>query len=147
MIPLTDFVDRFDGLESVVLEAPQPRRLAVRSVRAHKQQLLIALETITTRNDAEKHIGEFLSVTRAELVELPEGTWFQFDVVGMEVRSEDGEVLGRIVEVVEMPANDIWRVEGLRSFNLPASGNIILKVDRTARVVTIRILEGLLDLQ
>lgn len=116
-------------------------------MRAHKRQLLIALESINTRNDAEEHIGEFLSVTRAELVELPEGMLFQFDVVGMEVRSEDGEVLGKIVEVVEMPANDIWRVQGRRSFNLPASGNIILNVDRTARVVTIRMLEGLLDLQ
>jgi 16S rRNA processing protein RimM len=104
------------------------------------------LSTIESRNDAEAAVGSFLSVTRAELVALPDGTLFQFEIVGMRVVTETGEELGRIVRVLEMPANDVWRVEGAYSFDLPATGNIVVAVDKEARTVTVKLIEGLLDL-
>ncbi len=146
MTPLTDSVDRFEELESVVLDGVQSRRVAVESIRVHKNQLIMKLSTIESRNDAEAAVGSFLSITRAELITLPDDTLFQFEIVGMKVVTEAGEELGEVVRVVEMPANDIWRVEGNYSFDLPATGNIVVAVDKEARTITIRLIEGLLDL-
>lgn len=64
----------------------------------------------------------------------------------MKVFSEAGSYLGEIVEIIEMPANDLWRVEGDKPFLLPAAENIVLSVDKKERKVVIRLLEGLLDL-
>ncbi len=146
MTPLTDSVDRFEELESVVLDGVQSRRVAVESVRVHKNQLIMKLSTIESRNDAEAAVGSYLSVTRAELISLPDDTLFQFEIIGMKVVTEAGEELGQVTRVVEMPANDIWRVEGKHAFDLPATGNIVVAVDKEARTITIRIIEGLLDL-
>lgn len=144
--PLTDFVDRFEDLESAFLEGRATARYTIREVRYHKRQLLILFEGIDTRNLAEDHIGEFVSITKDEMVDLPDQTFFLFDVIGMKVYTESGEYLGEIAEIIEMPANDLWRVEGERSILLPASENVILNVDKEERKVTVRIIEGLLDL-
>lgn len=144
--PLTDFVDRFEDLESAFLEGRATARYTIREVRYHKRQLLILFEGIDTRNLAEDHIGEFVSITKDEMVDLPDQTFFLFDVIGMKVYTESGEFLGEIAEIIEMPANDLWRVEGERSILLPASENVILNVDKEERKVTVRIIEGLLDL-
>jgi len=146
VMPLTDFVDRFEDLESVILEGRATARFSIREVRFHKRQLLILFEGIDTRNLAEEHIGDFVSVTKDEMVDLPEQTFFQFDVIGMKVYTETGEYLGEIAEIIEMPANDLWRVEGERSILLPAAESVILNVDKEERKVTVRLLEGLLDL-
>lgn len=144
--PLTDFVDRFEDLESAFLEGRATARYTIREVRYHKRQLLILFEGIDTRNLAEEHIGEFVSITKDEMVDLPDQTFFLFDVIGMKVYTESGEYLGEVAEIIEMPANDLWRVEGERSILLPASENVILNVDKEERKVTVRIIEGLLDL-
>ena len=144
--PLTDFVDRFEDLESAFLEGRATARYTIREVRYHKRQLLILFEGIDTRNLAEDHIGEFVSITKDEMVDLPDQTFFLFDVIGMKVYTESGEYLGEVAEIIEMPANDLWRVEGERSILLPASENVILNVDKEERKVTVRIIEGLLDL-
>ena len=108
--------------------------------------MLIILEGIETRNQAENLIGDFVCVPKSELIELPKQTFFQFDVIGMKVYSEEGSYLGEITEIIEMPANDLWRVEGDKPFFLPAAENIVLSVDKTERKVVVRLLEGLLDL-
>jgi 16S rRNA processing protein RimM len=104
-------------------------------------------EGVDSREAAEELIGRFVSVTKAELIDLPEETFFQFDIVGMTVVTEDGRLLGKIAEVIPMPANDLWRVEGETEFLLPATKNVLIKVDRDARQVVIRLLEGLIESQ
>jgi 16S rRNA processing protein RimM len=100
---------------------------------------------IDSRNVAEELIGRFVSVTKADLVDLPEETFFEFDIVGMQVCTEDGQLLGRIAEIIPMPANDLWRVEGEHEFLLPAIKQLIVRVDAKERKVIIRLMEGLIE--
>jgi 16S rRNA processing protein RimM len=102
-------------------------------------------EGIESRTAAEELVGKFVSITKGELIDLPEKSFFQFDIIGMQVYSEDGRLLGRVAEIIEMPANDLWRVEGEHAFLLPATENVIVKVDTEERKVFIRLLEGLIE--
>lgn len=147
VFPLTDFIDRFESLDSVVVEADPVRRVAVVAVKTHGKQLIVKLEGVDSRTEAERLKGVFLSVPRSEVAAIEGDRIYQFEIVGMKVVAESGEELGVIKEVVEMPANDLWRVEGKRSFSMPATANIVLNVDRQSRVVTIRLIDGLLDLE
>jgi 16S rRNA processing protein RimM len=147
VVPLTDFVDRFEELESAIIDGRTRARVKILGVRFHRQQLLITFAGIDTRNQAEDHIGDFICVEKSELIELPEHTFFQFEVIGMKVFTEQGEFLGEIKEIIEMPANDLWRISGEREFIIPASENVVLSVDKTERKIVIRLIEGLLDIQ
>lgn len=144
-MPLTDFVDRFYDLTRVFLEGKTIVEATVTSVKSHKNSVLMRFEGVDTRNAAEELIGRFVSLHEAELVQLPEQTYFQFDIIGMRVFTEDNCFLGTVAEIIPAPANDIWRVEGEKEFLLPAIGNVIVKVDKVEKIVIIRLLDGLLD--
>ncbi len=142
---MTEFVDRFHDLDKVILEGETANSFTVKSVRVHQNSVLMRFEGVESRNAAEELVGKFVSVTKAELIELPEKTFFEFDIIGMQVYSEDGKLLGQVGEIMAMPANDVWRIEGEREFLLPATSNVIVKVDTEERKVVIRLLEGLIE--
>ena len=92
--PLTDFVDRFHDLSEVFLEGETANLFTVKSVRIHQNSVLMRFDGIDSRDAAEELVGRFVSVTKSDLVDLPESTFFQFDIIGMQVFSEDGRLLG-----------------------------------------------------
>jgi len=145
--PLTDFVDRFHNLSEVLLEGETANLFTVKSVRIHQNSVLMRFDGIDSRTAAEELVGRFVSVTKADLVDLPESTFFQFVIIAMQVCSEDGRLLGTIAEIIPMPANDLWRVEGEVEFLLPAIAQVIVKVDTKERKVIVRLMEGLIESQ
>ncbi len=145
--PLTDFVDRFNDLTEVLLEGETANLFAVKSIRVQPNNVIMRFDGINSRTAAEELIGRFVSVTKADLIELPEKTFFQFDIIGMQVCSEEGQLLGRVAEIIPMPANDLWRVEGEREFLLPAVAEVIVKVDTKERKVIIKLMDGLIEEQ
>jgi 16S rRNA processing protein RimM len=145
--PLTDFVERFHDLSEVFLEGETANFYSVKSARIHQNSVLMRFDGIDSRTAAEELVGRFVSVAKSDLVDLPESTFFQFDIIGMQVCSEDGRLLGTIAEIIAMPANDLWRVEGEVEFLLPAIAQVIVKVDTKERKVIVRLLEGLIESQ
>ena len=145
--PLTDFVDRFHDLSEVFLEGETANLFTVKSVRIHQNSVLVRFEGIESRTAAEELVGRFVSVAKTDLVDLPESTFFHFDIIGMKVCTEDGRSLGTIAEIIPMPANDLWRVEGEVEFLLPAIAQVIVKVDTKERKVIVRLIEGLIENQ
>ncbi len=143
--PLTDDPNRFATLKRVLLETDPVVEVEIESAARHQARIRIRLKGITNRNQAEELVGKYLSVTREELTELPEDAFFHFELVGMEVYSDQGECLGRITEVLSMPANDVWVVTGDKELLLPAIREFIVNVDRDKRRVTIKSIEGLLE--
>lgn len=128
-----------------MLEDEAVKSYSVKSVRIHKNTVLLQLGGIDSRNAAEELVGKYVSVTKSDLIDLPEKTFFEFDIIGMRVCTEDGRVLGTVAEIIPMPANDLWRVEGEREFLLPAIEQVILRIDQTGRKVVIRLMEGLIE--
>jgi 16S rRNA processing protein RimM len=132
-------------LKEVFWEGNEVVRYEVDSVRLHGCTVFLRLAGIADRTAAERLVGGFISVSEENLAKLPDDTYYHFELIGMEVYSETDEFLGKIVEVLTMPANDIWRVEGPRDFLLPASGNVVRRVDREERRVIIEVIAGLIE--
>jgi 16S rRNA processing protein RimM len=123
----------------------------IRENRRHKGNFLIAFEGIDSLNDLEPWIGSTVEAD-ADRVPAPGATEvYHFEVVGLEVRTRDGEVLGEIVEVMDLPAQDVWVIRGpgpgggRREILLPAAGPVVLEVDLTRRVAVVDPPLGLLD--
>jgi 16S rRNA processing protein RimM len=64
------------------------------------------------RLDRPVERGSELSVPRRDLPELPEGSYYAFQLVGLEVEEEGGRRLGRVLEVAPGVANDVLELEG-----------------------------------
>ena len=86
-----------------------------------------------------------VQVPREEAIPLEEGEYYYFQLVGLTVETESGERLGRLAEVLETGANDVYVVRGPRGeVLLPAVEDVIRQVDLESRRVVVRLLPGML---
>ena len=146
--PLTDDPGRFTAGETVLLEAPgipaSPRLIL--GSRMHQQRYLVLLEGVPDRTAAEALRGGRLCVREADLPVLPPGQVWLHDVPGMAVETEEGEALGTVDDVLETGEDRrLLVVRGARGEVLvPFIEQFVISIDRDARRITIRLLEGLL---
>jgi hypothetical protein len=72
------------------------------------------------------------------------GTYFQHDIIGLEVVTDSGEALGRVATILETGANDVYVVKGERGeLLLPAIEDVIKQVDVRGGRLVIDLLPGL----
>ena len=78
---------------------------------------------------------------------LPEGQYYHHQIIGLEVVTTHGELLGAVTEVLPGRSNDNYIVEGPRGQVLiPSIEDVIESIDLQNRVITIEPIEGLLSL-
>ena len=101
-------------------------------------------EEVPDRTAAEALSGSYLFVPGASSPALPEGEFWPHQIVGAEVFTESGRSLGRVVEIVRTPANDVWVAGGDDGESLiPALRDLVLSVDVAAGRVVVREVPGL----
>jgi len=146
---LTDFPERFQNLKSVYLVSPTGKELVVtvRSVRYTGAVPYMLFKGYDTPEDAKTLNGWLLKVPEQEVMPLPEGRYYWYELIGMEVVSEEGETLGTIVDIFETGSNDIYVMkQGKREIYIPAIRQVIKQVDRQAKRMVIRLMDGLMEL-
>lgn len=117
----------------------------VQYLRSHQDRYLLAIEGCQDREEAERWRGQELYLATGETARLPEGTYFHWQILGLEAVSEHGETLGEIVKILETGANDVYVVETPEGGEilLPAIESVILEVDLERGVVVVHLLPGL----
>ena len=67
-------------------------------------------------------------------------------MLGIDVLSQGGENLGKLHEIIETGANDVYvvRLEGRRDILIPALEDVILDVDLERGSMTVRLPDGLI---
>ncbi|MBI4949207.1 MAG: 16S rRNA processing protein RimM [Deltaproteobacteria bacterium] len=138
-------LDDFE-LKAVFVSAKETvKSFTVKRSRKHRELYILDLDGVSERSEAEALIGAVVSVPEYELPELDEDEYYYMDLVGMEVVTEDGKLLGSISNVISTGSNDVLEVDGpLGQVLIPALDNVIIEVDAAARKVTVRLMEGLL---
>ena len=145
---MTDFPERFKGLRRVYLVSPAGKEIAceVRSVRYAGGTPFILFNGYDTPEKAKALNGWFVKVPEEEAVPLPEGAYYWFELIGMEVFTESGEELGLIVDIFETGSNDVYVVKsGKKEVYVPATREVIRHVDRKAKRMVIHLMDGLLE--
>jgi 16S rRNA processing protein RimM len=145
---LTDTLQRFEKLKTVWVGADESQvvKHAVTALRLTSSAVVLKLKGIDSRTAADELRGLLLFVAEKDAVVPEKGSYFIHDIVGMSVETESGEAIGTVREVMELPANDVWVVEGEgKEFLIPAIKDVIRLVDVQRRRVVILPLEGLLE--
>lgn len=148
VVPLTDDLRRFLQLQRVkVSTKSQTKEFEVEGAREFKGKVLLQLRDVDSRDEATKLVGGFIQIERDEAVKLPQGSYFISDLIGLEVLTTQGERIGKIKEVISLPANDVYVVEGeARHYDIPAIKEIVKKIDLAKGEMIIEPLPGLLEI-
>jgi 16S rRNA processing protein RimM len=139
----TDFPQRFASSATVYIN-----RLPVRidSVEWRKGKAIIKFDTIDSIERAQQLQGQHVEIHRSQVYPLPEGQYYHFQLIGLEVWTTQGELVGRITEVLTGKSNDSYVVRGAKGEVLiPAIDDVIKSIDLDRGRITIEAIEGLLS--
>lgn len=152
VLPQTDFAEkRFapgSKLFMVNEESGESREVKVASSREQKNIYFLKLDGFTNINEVEKFKGWSLKIEESEQGELDEGEYYYHEIIGCSVITEEGEELGKISEILSPGANDVWVVDRPKAKGkqllLPVIDEVVLDVNVADKLVTVRLMEGLI---
>jgi 16S rRNA processing protein RimM len=144
---LTDIPDRFVTLKAIYL-SPDYERHTIRSVRPHKGEMVILkLVGVDDANAAETLRDVDLCIPADELPELPPDSYYQHDILGLQVYKLDNTLVGTISDIIPTGSNDVYvlTTEDRKQVLIPAVKEVVKQIDLLRRVMYIDPMKGLLD--
>ena len=145
--PFTDDIRRFDDLEKVYIENNKSRKeYEIEEVKYHKEMVLIKFKGVETVEVAELLRNYYLKVKREDEPELEDGTFYIVDLLGLEVYSDEGKLLGKLEDIYNTGSNDIYVVKDElgKQLLLPAISDVIKDINIKDKKIIVHILNGLI---
>ncbi|HZG58685.1 ribosome maturation factor RimM [Paenibacillus sp.] len=149
--PETDFPEqRFKAGNELLLVSPDEsvsKPLVVAAARPQKNVYLVKFKEFDDINQVEPYKGWSLKVSAEQRAKLDRDEFYFHDIIGCAVKTEEGEDVGVVTDILRPGANDVWVVKRTngKSAYLPYIADVVVGVDVPAKLVTIRLMEGLLE--
>ena len=145
---LTDFPERFEGLESVTAKIDDSGRaeLKIERCRFHQGRVMLKFAGIDSVEAAEQLRNAEICVAEAEAVELEADEYFDWELAGCRVATLAGEELGTVAEVMRTGGTEILVIRGgERELLVPFARAICPEVDIENKRIVVDPPEGLLE--
>jgi 16S rRNA processing protein RimM len=147
VLPLTDSINRFKKLDTVFLGNNHGKTIIdIEKIRIQKDMVILKVKDIENIEEAKTIVGSFLEVERKNAVKLPKDTYFIFEIIGLEVYTENNVLLGKVENVISTGSNDIYIVKDKNEKELfiPAIREVIKDINLEKKRITINIIDGLI---
>ena len=146
VFPTTDDNNRFKKLKECYIEY-KGEMIPVKSAgcKFFKNMVILRFDGVDDINDVEKYRQCKLYVDREHAVKLAKDEYFMTDLIGLNVRTEDGQQLGTLDEIIATGANDVYVIKGIeeKELLLPAIKECILKIDLKEKQMTVHLMKGM----
>lgn len=145
----TDFPDRFEGLREVLVEFADGRRrtFTLDGSWEYRGMRVLKFAGVDTIDAAQALAGAWVELEADRRLPLPEGSYYDDDLVGCSVRDAAGGFLGVVADVLHYSGNDLLEVRGPDGdFLVPAVAAIVLEVSIVRKEILVSLPEGLVDL-
>lgn len=144
--PFTDDMERFEKLKTVyICKKNEMKKVEIEDVKYNKQCVLLKVKGIEDLTEAEKYKGLFLKIDRKDAKKLPKDTYFIADILGLEVYTDEGELLGKVDDIFPTGANDVYVVKDElgKQILLPSIPEVLKEIDLEKGKVIVHLIEGL----
>lgn len=145
--PLTDDVQRFKQLDKIYIEKDNAiTEYKIESTMLSNGFAILKIDGIDDLITAESYKNCYLQINRENAVKLPKGSYFISDIIGLEVKTVEGESLGIIKDLFQTGANDVYVVayKG-KELLIPAIKEVVKEIDIKNKTVTVKLLEGMIE--
>lgn len=145
--PFTDDIKRFDKLKTIYIQNKKGiKEYEVQEVKYHKNMVLVKLKGIDNPEDADLLRQSYLLVDREKEEPLEDGVYYIVDLLGLEVYTDENQLLGTLEDIYNTGSNDIYVVKNQlgKQILLPGISDVIKKVDLEAKRIVVHLLKGLL---
>lgn len=147
---LTDFPERFTGLERLIAVTPSGERMTLELQEHwfHGGRIVLKFAGYDSPEAASVLVRYELAVPEADAVELEEDEFYDWQLVGCHVETIDGVRIGRVGDVLHMGAAPVLVIsdeESEREHLVPFAETICVEVDLEQKLIRVDAPEGLLE--
>lgn len=151
---LTDFPERFEDVDELILVAPaggqtagEQKRAQLEDFRFQKDRVVLKLTGYDDVERAKELIGYDFALPDSERVPLEEDEFYDWELEGCTVKAGD-QSIGEVRSVLKTGGAEILVIsdDSGKEQLVPLAAEIVVKIDTAARVILIDPPEGLLDL-
>lgn len=149
VFPTTDDPKRYLELKEIILDTGKEKKtLEIERVKFFKNMVILKFKGFDDINEVEKYRQAELFVSREFAVPLEENEYFIADLIGLSAVSDEGEDLGKITDVLQTAANDIYVIkkDGEAELLVPAIKECVLNVDLENGEIKLHLLDGLREI-
>lgn len=132
------YVDYINKVKKVYIKG---KKMEIERARTQKNVSIIKLREIDTVEQAEELKNIIIEMEREDAPKLPKGTYYIKDILGFEVYTEEGQLLGNLDDVYQTGANDVYQVGKIL---LPAIKDVIKQIDIENKKIIVHLLNGLI---
>ena len=146
--PTTDDAKRFSDLKNVLMVNKKgERKLNIEHVKYFKNMVIVKFKEFNSMNETETLRQSDLYVDRAHAVPLEENEYYIADLIGLDVVTDEGRVLGKLDDVLQTGANDVYQVRmgNGKEVLLPAIPECLLDINLDERKILVHMMKGLLE--
>jgi 16S rRNA processing protein RimM len=130
--------------EVLIKQKSQVVPFSVKCIRMRGNVFFLEVEGIKDPESAQSLVGCDVMIPADRLQELQEDEYYWRDIIGIEVVTEDGHFMGRIVSIFPTGSNDVYVCDGgEREILLPAISDVVRHIDMERRRMVVRLLDGL----
>lgn len=143
VVPFVDNIEQFKNFKKLYMQNKQ--ELDVEEIKFSKNLVLVKVKGIETIEEAVKLKNLYLYVKRED-IKLEEGSHFIVDLIGLEVYTEEGKLLGILKEVLQPGANDVYIVENeeKKQILLPVIPDVVKDIDIPNKKIIVHLIDGLI---
>ncbi len=144
--PFTDEITRFEELKTLYIgKKGKMEQVEIEEVKYHKEMVLLKIKGIENKTQAEMLKGLFLKIDRKDAKKLPKDTYFIADLLGLEVYTDKGELLGKVEDIFNAGASDVYVIKDDlgKQILLPAIKEVLKEIDLEKEKIIVHLIEGL----
>ena len=140
--PFTDDMERFEELKSVLV-VKNKEQIEMQIEQVKYQQTVVLLKF---KGMAEKLKGSYLKIHRKDTRKLPKDTYFIADLIGLNVYTEEGELLGKVDDIYNNKSNDVYVIKDElgKQILLPGIKEVIKQIDIDNEKIIVHLINGLI---
>lgn len=145
--PFTDDITNFETLKKVfILNKKQKNEYEIEEVKEHKNMVLIKFKGVDTIEQAELLRNSYIVISRKDTKELEEDRYYIVDLLGLEVFTDEGTLLGNVEDIYNTGSNDIYVVKNDlgKQILLPAISDVIKQIDIKNNKIIVHLIKGLI---
>lgn len=148
IVPFTDDITRYDELKEIYVEKKNELKLfQIEQVNYKKNMVILKLKGIETVEEAEKLRNCYLKIDRKDAKKLPKDTYFIVDLLGLDVYTDEGKLLGKVDDIYNAGSSDIYVIKDElgKQILLPAIKDVLKEVGLENQKIIVHLIKGLVD--
>ena len=149
VFPTTEDPSRFKKLKEVTLHTNRGEELElhVQSARFFKKFVIVKFKEFNNINEVEKFRGCELTIARKDALKLEPGEFYCADLIGLDIVDEDGNTLGKVSDIIQTGANDVYEMTSENREDkvyIPAIKDCVKEINIEKGQIIIHVMDGLL---